>query len=176
MSEAGESGESAPPQLSPDGYWWWTGAEWVPAADVPEAAANPQVQPEPEPALEPEPVAASWAPPAAQPEQVPAPDASWPAPAQTSWPAPAPAYGGYPAPAPAGTSRLALASLVCALAWLFGLGSIAAVVLGVMALRRIERSGGALGGKGLAIAGTVIGLVGVVVLGGAIAAMSTSSP
>src|SRR3954452_17229393 len=22
---------SAPPQLSPDGLWWWNGAEWVPA-------------------------------------------------------------------------------------------------------------------------------------------------
>jgi hypothetical protein len=26
--------DSAPPQLSPDGYWWWTGTEWVPAAQL----------------------------------------------------------------------------------------------------------------------------------------------
>jgi hypothetical protein len=26
--------DSAPPQLSPDGYWWWTGTEWVPAANL----------------------------------------------------------------------------------------------------------------------------------------------
>jgi hypothetical protein len=27
--------DTAPPQLSPDGHWWWTGAEWVPAQDRP---------------------------------------------------------------------------------------------------------------------------------------------
>lgn len=32
---------SAPPQLSPDGYWWWTGAEWIPAAQA------QRVKPEP---------------------------------------------------------------------------------------------------------------------------------
>ena len=26
---------SAPPQLSPDGLWWWNGAEWVPADQRP---------------------------------------------------------------------------------------------------------------------------------------------
>jgi hypothetical protein len=31
--------DSAPPQLSPDGYWWWTGQEWVPAAGLVAAAA-----------------------------------------------------------------------------------------------------------------------------------------
>lgn len=27
-----QSPSNAPPQLSPDGKWWWTGSEWVPAA------------------------------------------------------------------------------------------------------------------------------------------------
>ena len=35
---------TAPPQLSPDGHWWWTGQEWVPA---PAQAADPAPQPEP---------------------------------------------------------------------------------------------------------------------------------
>jgi hypothetical protein len=25
---------TAPPQLSPDGHWWWDGAQWVPAAHL----------------------------------------------------------------------------------------------------------------------------------------------
>ncbi len=33
-----EAAVAAPPQLSPDGQWWWTGAEWVPAHDLPEDA------------------------------------------------------------------------------------------------------------------------------------------
>ena len=28
------SAPAAPPQLSADGYWWWTGTEWVPAEGV----------------------------------------------------------------------------------------------------------------------------------------------
>jgi hypothetical protein len=32
---------AAPPQLSPDGQWWWNGAQWVPAAH----AAPPVNQP-----------------------------------------------------------------------------------------------------------------------------------
>jgi hypothetical protein len=39
----------APPQLSPDGHWWWTGRQWVPAPPQP---------PAPAPALELEPTAA----------------------------------------------------------------------------------------------------------------------
>jgi hypothetical protein len=32
---------SAPPQMSPDGQWWWNGTQWVPAAyPVPQAPAN----------------------------------------------------------------------------------------------------------------------------------------
>jgi hypothetical protein len=35
--------DSAPPQLSPDGYWWWNGQQWVPAAEMlTPAAAIPQ--------------------------------------------------------------------------------------------------------------------------------------
>ncbi len=40
-------------------------------------------------------------------------------------------------------------------------GNLAAIVIGVMALRQIARSGGALAGKGLAITGVVIGSIGL---------------
>lgn len=32
---------TAPPQLSPDGQWWWDGAQWVPAPPQPVAPAAP---------------------------------------------------------------------------------------------------------------------------------------
>ena len=41
--------DAAPPQLSPDGYWWWTGTEWVPAADLFAATVPAQQQAEPTP-------------------------------------------------------------------------------------------------------------------------------
>jgi hypothetical protein len=41
--------DAAPPQLSPDGHWWWTGAEWVPAAQ----RYAPVVPPEPTHAVQP---------------------------------------------------------------------------------------------------------------------------
>ena len=28
---------SAPPQLSPDGHWWWDGQQWIPASSRPPA-------------------------------------------------------------------------------------------------------------------------------------------
>jgi hypothetical protein len=31
---------AAPPQLSPDGRWWWNGAQWVPAAPAAPPAAR----------------------------------------------------------------------------------------------------------------------------------------
>jgi hypothetical protein len=64
--------DSAPPQLSPDGYWWWTGEKWVPAADLFAPAVAAEAEREP-----------------AQPEQTYAPAASYVAaghvPVQKSW-------------------------------------------------------------------------------------------
>jgi hypothetical protein len=34
----GSAGSTAPPQYSPDGRWWWTGTEWVPASTGPPVA------------------------------------------------------------------------------------------------------------------------------------------
>jgi uncharacterized protein DUF4190 len=59
------------------------------------------------------------------------------------------------------TSGLAIASLVLGIFWVFGLASIAAIVVGVRAKREIDASGGALGGRVLAIAGIAIGIAGL---------------
>ena len=62
------------------------------------------------------------------------------------------------------TSGLAIASFVSALVFpLWPLSSIAAVVLGIVAWREIDRSPG-VGGRGLATAGIVIGSVLLVLL------------
>lgn len=67
-----------------------------------------------------------------------------------------PPYGAYGAPAPK-TNGLAIASLVASVISLCGLGSIAGIVLGVVALNQIKVSGES--GRGLAIAGIVVGAV-----------------
>jgi hypothetical protein len=56
---------------------------------------------------------------------------------------------------------LAVVSLVCGILWIFWLGSIVAVVTGHMAKEQIESSGGAQSGQGLAIAGLVLGWLGI---------------
>lgn len=59
------------------------------------------------------------------------------------------------------TNGLAIASLVLGILWLYWVGSILALVFGYAAKAQIDRSGGAEGGRGLAIAGIVLGWVGV---------------
>jgi hypothetical protein len=70
--------------------------------------------------------------------------------------------GGFPPP----NHGLAVASMVCGIlaivpgccCGLFGMPlSIAALVMGLMSINQINASGGQLGGKGMAIAGTVCG-------------------
>lgn len=64
-------------------------------------------------------------------------------------------------PARAETDGFAIASLVLGIVWLGGLGSILALVLGYSAKSQIDRSGGRETGRGLAVAGIVLGWVGV---------------
>ena len=63
---------------------------------------------------------------------------------------------------PLATSGLAVASLVLSILWLGGLGSILAVIFALVALSQIRSAQNRIGGKGLAIAGLVIGAVGVI--------------
>ncbi len=85
-------------------------------------------------------------------------------------PPPPPPAGGAPGPvqvvyvqAPR-TNGFAVASLVLGILWLYWVGSILALVFGYVAKGQIDRSGGAQGGRGLAIAGIVLGWVGVATL------------
>lgn len=58
-------------------------------------------------------------------------------------------------------SGKAIASLVLGILWLGGLGSILAVVFGVIARKEIKASGGALKGDGMALAGLILGIIGI---------------
>jgi hypothetical protein len=66
--------------------------------------------------------------------------------------------GPYPA---SDMNGLAIASLVLGIVWLMGIGSILALIFGYVAKGQIEAARGAQGGHGLAIAGIVLGWVGV---------------
>jgi hypothetical protein len=55
---------------------------------------------------------------------------------------------------------LAIASLVLGILWIYWIGSILAMIFGAVALRRINASNGWRTGKGMAIAGLVLGIVG----------------
>jgi hypothetical protein len=55
-----------------------------------------------------------------------------------------------------------VASLVLGLLWIAGLGSLLAVIFGGVAKRQIRESNGRQGGLGMATAGIVLGIVGLV--------------
>lgn len=61
---------------------------------------------------------------------------------------------------PGRTNGLAVASLVLGLLWLYGVGSLLAMILGYVARSQIDDSRGRDGGRGLAIAGIVLGWIG----------------
>jgi YVTN family beta-propeller protein len=63
---------------------------------------------------------------------------------------------------PERTSALAVASLILSILWLGGLGSLVAVVLGIVALLQIRKAKGPKRGTGPATAGIVIGAIGTV--------------
>ncbi|HVF20623.1 MAG TPA: DUF4190 domain-containing protein [Mycobacteriales bacterium] len=184
-----DTGATAPPQLSPDGHWWWTGSEWVPADQAPpQPMVAPVVVSEPEPVVLPEPEPVAMPEPAVVPEPEPDPEpdpeaeaepktvvaaepfVAWGPPAGTadpSWAGAPPTAGWEPAAVVSGPrNRLAVASLLLALLWLFGVGALLAIVLGVLALRQIAASGDAQGdaqgGRGFARAGIVLGALGLV--------------
>ncbi len=68
----------------------------------------------------------------------------------------------YPPGGARPTNGLAIASLVLSIIWLAGLGSLLAITFGIVARRQIRSSAGRQGGDGVALAGLVIGIVGLV--------------
>ena len=97
----------------------------------------------------------------------PTPPAGW------GGPPPGTIYPGAGAPAPAypgargtQTSGLAVASLVTGLFfWCWVIPGIVSIILGHLALESIENSGGAKRGRGMAVAGIVLGWVGIGIVG-----------
>lgn len=89
----------------------------------------------------------------------------------------APAWGPPAAPPPSGASGLAIAAFVLGLLGAAVITAIAGIVLGIVSLSRIRRSGG--GGKGFSIAGIALGgawLLLPVALGVVVATSSGSAP
>lgn len=75
----------------------------------------------------------------------------------------------FPPGAPAVQPRasvLAITSLVCGIAGFCtaGLGGLVGLILGIMALGRIKRSGGTVGGRGLAIAGIILSIISLLLM------------
>ena len=84
-----------------------------------------------------------------------------------------PPYG-YGYPPPRRTNGLAIASMVLGIVWLYWLGSVLALVFGYVARRQIRERGES--GDGMAIAGIVLGWVGVGIIGlVAVIAIATSA-
>lgn len=142
------------------------GARYCPAcgspAYPPSAPQNPpDARPPPRlPATPPYGYAAPpyWAPTTPPPYGLPAQGAPPYAP-RPPYPGALPNYWAYGPPSRP-TNGLAIASMVVAILWIYWIGSILGVIFGHVALRQIRRSGE--GGRGMAIAGLVIGYVGIV--------------
>lgn len=71
-------------------------------------------------------------------------------------------YG--PPPPQTRTNGFAIASMVLGIVWIYWIGSILALVFGYVAKNQIDTSGGMQTGRGMAIAGIVLGWVGVGIL------------
>jgi hypothetical protein len=56
---------------------------------------------------------------------------------------------------------MAIASLVLGILWLWGLGSLLALIFGMVGRNQIDASAGHQGGRGLAVAGIVLGIIGL---------------
>jgi hypothetical protein len=65
------------------------------------------------------------------------------------------------ATAQAKTNGLSIAALVLGILWLYWIGSVLALVFGYMGKKQIDESGGMQTGRGMAVAGIVLGWIGV---------------
>ena len=135
------------------------------AGDPPPPAATPRYGPaaRPPPRYG-EPAAPGPYPPPPQygaPGQYPPPPQYAPGQYPPSQYPPPPQYATAGYGAPARTNGMAIASMVLGILWLYWIGSILALIFGYSAIRQIDRSGGVESGRGMAIAGIVLGWVGV---------------
>ena len=75
-----------------------------------------------------------------------------------------PPQGGPPGGQPQKTNGMAVASLILGILWICSIGSILAVIFGTMAKKQIDASQGRETGRGLAVAGLVLGWIGIAFL------------
>jgi len=73
------------------------------------------------------------------------------------------------------TNGLAIASLVLGILWLYWIGSILALIFGLIARRDINRSNDTQTGAGMALAGIILGIVGLAILVAVIIVVAVSS-
>jgi len=69
------------------------------------------------------------------------------------------------------TNVLAIVSLLASALffWLCGLGSLVGIVCGHLGIREIDRSGGSQAGRGMALAGLILGYLGLLLMLGLVA-------
>jgi Domain of unknown function (DUF4190) len=141
------------------GWWQASDGKWYPPEQHPDYVAEGAPSEAPPSAI----------PAAAPPPAYAAPATGYGAPGYAAPPPVAPPPGGYAYP-PSGYqpglpsakySGLAIASLVLSIIWLGGIGAILAVIFAIIALRQIASSQGRLRGKGLSIAGLIVGIIGI---------------
>jgi hypothetical protein len=133
----------------PAAWAYWDGERWL---GVDEAVATGQTAP------------AGFPPPSAPPPPGwwQASDGQWyPPHLHPTNPQPTPGWYGHTT-APTATNGLAIASLILGIVWIYGLGSIMALVFGYRSRREIAVAQGGQRGGGLAMAGIVLGWIGVV--------------
>jgi hypothetical protein len=153
-----------------------------PPPTAPPVFEPPPSAPPPQPPQPPQPQAAPpgyGAPPPAPPGYGPPPPGYGAPPPAGYGQQPPPGYGapppGYGAPPPYGaygvqpyiarkTNGFAIAALILGVLWFYWVGSVLALVFGYVGKSQIDKSGGTQDGRGLAIAGIVLGWIGVAVL------------
>ena len=99
-----------------------------------------------------------------EPPTVPIPPGPGPAPPPAGTPPPPhppTGYVVYGPPQPTSTNGMAIASMVLGILWLYWIGSILALIFGYIAKRQIDESAGTQTGRGMAVAGIVLGWIGV---------------
>jgi uncharacterized protein DUF4190 len=108
----------------------------------------------------------------AEAQTTPPPQGAPPPPAPPGYPPPGyppppgeyAGYVPYPVPMQQKTNGFSIASLVLGIIWIYWIGSILALIFGYIAKSQIDGSQGTQGGRGMAIAGIVLGWVGVGIL------------
>jgi hypothetical protein len=60
-------------------------------------------------------------------------------------------------------SKTAITGFITSILWIYGLGSITAIILGIISIIKVNKSNGKLKGKGFSIASIILGLIGLII-------------